>query len=107
LHPLGGHLFSVFPWAHLIFTESALIRWRADFKSDGATRFGEVAGGLNQMTVRRFRKLVEHSGFAVERFEAVPIRRARYLANALTRELVTSIVRCELSPRLARHDVAA
>ncbi|HEX6178008.1 MAG TPA: methyltransferase domain-containing protein, partial [Thermoanaerobaculia bacterium] len=27
-HPYGGHLFSVFPWAHLIFTESALIRWR-------------------------------------------------------------------------------
>jgi len=21
-HPLGGHLFSVFPWAHLIFTEN-------------------------------------------------------------------------------------
>jgi ubiquinone/menaquinone biosynthesis C-methylase UbiE len=20
-HPLGGHLFSVFPWAHLIFSE--------------------------------------------------------------------------------------
>jgi 2-polyprenyl-3-methyl-5-hydroxy-6-metoxy-1,4-benzoquinol methylase len=29
LHPYGGHLFSVFPWAHLIFTERALIRWRA------------------------------------------------------------------------------
>src|SRR5579863_5311500 len=53
LHPMGGHLFSVFPWAHLIFTESALIRWRADFKTDGATRFHEVAGGLNRMTVRR------------------------------------------------------
>jgi hypothetical protein len=38
-HPLGGHLFSVFPWAHLIFTERALIRWRSDFKTDGATRF--------------------------------------------------------------------
>ena len=25
-HPLGGHLFSVFPWAHLIFSEKALIR---------------------------------------------------------------------------------
>ena len=21
-HPLGGHTFSIFPWAHLIFTES-------------------------------------------------------------------------------------
>ena len=44
-HPLGGHLFSVFPWAHLVFSEKALIRWRSTFKTDGATRFGEVAGG--------------------------------------------------------------
>src|SRR5215831_4691373 len=51
LHPLGGHLFSVFPWAHLVFTERALIQWRSDFKSDGATRFAETEGGLNQMTV--------------------------------------------------------
>jgi hypothetical protein len=36
--------------AHLIFKERALIRWRAGFKTDGATRFGEVAAGLNQMT---------------------------------------------------------
>jgi SAM-dependent methyltransferase len=46
-HPRGGHLFSVFPWAHLLFSEKALIRWRSDFKTDGATRFSEVAGGLN------------------------------------------------------------
>src|SRR5262249_39707109 len=38
-HPRGGHTFSVFPWAHLLFTEKSLLRWRADFKSDGATRF--------------------------------------------------------------------
>jgi hypothetical protein len=29
-HPLGGHLFSVFPWAHLVFSEAALIQWRLD-----------------------------------------------------------------------------
>src|SRR4051794_582613 len=29
-HPYGGHLFSVFPWAHLLFAEEALIRWRSD-----------------------------------------------------------------------------
>jgi SAM-dependent methyltransferase len=98
-HPLGGHLFSVFPWAHLVFTEKALIRWRSDFKSDGATRFCEVGGGLNQMTVRRFRKLVDRCDFAVDRFEAVPIRRLRGLSNALTREFLTAMVRCELRPR--------
>lgn len=98
-HPLGGHLFSVFPWAHLFFTESALIRWRSDFKTDGATRFGEVAGGLNQMTVSRFRKLVAQSPLRMAHFEAVPIRKLRSVAMPLTREFTTAIVRCTLEQR--------
>ena len=106
-HPLGGHLFSVFPWAHLIFTEKALLRWRADFKSDGATRFCEVEGGLNQMTVHRFSKLLERSEFEIERFEAVPIKRFRRLSNALTREFLTSVVRCTLVPRATVRKAAA
>src|SRR5829696_100873 len=60
-HPLGGHLFSVFPWAHLLFTEKALIRWRSGFKQDGATRFADVDGGLNRMTIRRFERIVAQS----------------------------------------------
>lgn len=100
LHPLGGHLFSVFPWAHLVFTERALMRWRARFRSDGAVRFGDVEGGLNQMTIHRFKKLVQQSPFSFESFEAVPIRRLRALANPLTRELFTSSIRCRLAPRI-------
>ena len=95
-HPLGGHLFSVFPWAHLIFSEKALIRWRSDLRHDGATRFGEVEGGLNQMTISRFKKIVNQSPFVLESFEAVPIRRLRLLHNRLTQEFTTSIVRCKL-----------
>jgi len=97
-HPLGGHLFSVFPWAHLIFTEDCLIRWRSDFKSDGATGFSTIEGGLNQMTVRRFKKLVSESEFEFRTLETVPIRRTRLLSNALTREFLTSTVRCRLVP---------
>jgi SAM-dependent methyltransferase len=102
-HPYGGHLFSVFPWAHLIFTEPALIRWRSEFKSDGAKHFNEVAGGLNQMTVGRFKELVADSDFDVQEFEAVPIKRLRRLSNPLTQELFTSVVRCKLAPRRAAH----
>lgn len=98
-HPLGGHLFSVFPWAHLVFTERALIRWRADFKDDGATRFGEVAGGLNQMTIRRFVRIVEASSLTFSRLELVPIRAMRAISSPLTREFTTAIVRCELVHR--------
>ncbi len=98
-HPLGGHLFSVFPWAHLVFTERALLRWRSDFKDDGAARFAEVSGGLNQMTIRRFEDLVRHSDFRLAEFEAVPIKKIILVANGLTREFCTAFVRCRLVPR--------
>ena len=58
-HPLGGHLVSVFPWAHLIFSETALMGWRSGIRADGAKRFHEVEGGLNQMTIRRFEQLAQ------------------------------------------------
>ncbi|GEM_PF-858911 len=35
-------------WAQLIFTEKVSIRWRSDFKSDGAAQFHEGESGLNQ-----------------------------------------------------------
>jgi SAM-dependent methyltransferase len=96
MHPLGGHLFAVFPWAHLLFSEAALIRWRSDFRSDGATRFSEVEGGLNQMTIGRFERLVAESPFRLVYMEAVPIRRLEPIANRVTREFTTAIVRCVL-----------
>ena len=95
-HPYGGHLFSVFPWAHLLFTESALIRWRSDIRNDGATRFGGVEGGLNQMTVARFERLVKGSRLHLERLEPVPIRAAARFHTPLTREFTTPNVRCIL-----------
>lgn len=98
-HPLGGHLFSVFPWAHLIFSEQALIRWRSTFKTDGAIRFSEVAGGLNQMTIAKFEQLVANSPLQFAAFELVPIRRLRSFHNQLTREFTTAIVRCRLIKR--------
>jgi SAM-dependent methyltransferase len=98
-HPFGGHLFSVFPWSHLLFTEKAQLRWRSTFKTDGATRFHEVEGGLNQMTLRRFKRLVAQSDFEFEEFEAVPIRKLKWFANPLTREFTTAIVRCKLKLR--------
>lgn len=96
-HPYGGHLFSVFPWAHLVFSEPALIRWRSDIRSDGATRFREVEGGLNQMTIRRFERLVEASPLTLVSLEAVPIRRLERLNTPITREFTTAIVRSVLS----------
>jgi len=95
-HPLGGHLFSIFPWAHVVLKEEALIRWRAQFKTYGATKFGEVEGGLNQMTIRRFEEILQTSPFVIEELELVPIRRMKPLHNRVTREFLTAVVRCKL-----------
>lgn len=100
-HPFGGHLFSVFPWAHLVFSEAALIRWRAGIRSDGATRFSEVEGGLNRMTIARFERIARASPLALTHLETVPIRRLERLHARATREFTTSVVRCELAPRPA------
>jgi SAM-dependent methyltransferase len=102
-HPLGGHLFSVFPWAHLVFSEQALIQWRSGFKADGATRFSEVAGGLNQITIRRFEKIVKESHLQLSEMECVPIRKLRWLHNRFSREFATAVVRCRLAERPQRH----
>lgn len=96
LHPYGGHLFSVFPWAHLIFSENALIRWRSDFKSDGATRFCEVEGGLNQLTIANFERSVEKSPFRFEWIDTVPIKGIFLFKHKILREVGSSLVRCKL-----------
>jgi SAM-dependent methyltransferase len=95
-HPLGGHLFSVFPWSHVLFSEPALCAWRATLRDDGAMRFSEVSGGLNQMTIGRFERIVKESPLRLEHLECVPIRSAAALHNRLTREFTTAIVRAIL-----------
>jgi SAM-dependent methyltransferase len=98
-HPYGGHLFSFFPWSHLLFAEKDLIEWRAQFRDDGATRFSEVEGGLNQMTIASFKRLVSSSRCKIERIDTIPIRGLSILRSNALQEFGSSIVRCELSAR--------
>ena len=104
-HPLGGHLFSVFPWAHVVFSENALLRWRKSFHPEQTARTFEECG-LNKMTVRRFKRIVDRSPFQFENFEARPIRGISWLSNPITREFGTAIVRCTLVKRASASQVA-
>lgn len=98
-HPYGGHVFSPFPWAHLMFPEKALVRRHNEIYGCAVARFKDVAEGLAQLSIGRFLRVVDQSGFALVSFEAVPIRKLRFLANSITREFTTSVVRCKLRPR--------
>ena len=95
LHPLGHH-FPLFPWAHLVFTERSLMEWRARFKKDGARKFNECLGGLNQMTIGKFERLVTQSELVLATCECVPIRKLSPLHSRLTREFTTAVVRSRL-----------
>jgi ubiquinone/menaquinone biosynthesis C-methylase UbiE len=95
-HPLGGHAFSPFPWAHLLLSEAALCQWYSETKNTRVSRFGDVSGGLNQMTVAHFEALAHSSSFETVRITPVPIRKLRRLHSRLTREYTTAVVTCEL-----------
>ena len=96
LHPHGGHLFSVFPWAHLLFTEKALVRWRSDFKSDDVSKISDVEGGLNKITIKKFEQIVTMSPFKFAEIEIVPIKGISFLKLYIVREFGSSLIRCKL-----------
>lgn len=95
-HPRGGHLFSVFPWAHLLLSEKALLHWRNQYFNDGATKFNEVSGGLNQMSISRFKKIVDDSGFITEELRCIPIRGMKLLHFLFGKEFTTAFITARL-----------
>jgi 2-polyprenyl-3-methyl-5-hydroxy-6-metoxy-1,4-benzoquinol methylase len=97
-HPYGGHLFALFPWAHLVFTEHAMLAWRKQTHPQQTARTITECG-LNKMTIRRFEQYVANSPFRFERYEIRPIKRARLLWTPLTRELFTSVIQATLVPK--------
>ena len=105
-HPFGCHMFFLnsLPWMHFIFTEETIMAVRARYRHDGATRFSEVEGGLNQMTVDRFIRLAEGSKFQIEKLRLIPIKGLTWLVlNHSIREYFTSVVQCVLKKPLVEH----
>jgi len=88
--PTGGHIgyMTWLPWAHLIFHESVIMDVRRRFRPDEpAQRFEDVRGGLNRMTLSRFRRIMQQSGLH-ERYFATnvsdnPVVRAMNLVSRI------------------------
>jgi 2-polyprenyl-3-methyl-5-hydroxy-6-metoxy-1,4-benzoquinol methylase len=105
-HPFGCHMFFLnsLPWMHFIFREETIMAVRARYRHDGAMRFGEVEGGLNQMTVERFIRLAEDSKFQIEKLRLIPIKGLTWLVrNHSIREYFTSVVQCVLKKPVVEH----
>ena len=94
MHPLGGHAFSAFPWAHLLLSEKALVTWRNLYYPGRSDSF--LGSGLNKMSIRRFSQLCEQSDLRAERITLIPIKRLRFLHTRLTQEWTTSVVHAVL-----------
>lgn len=62
--PYGSHMhfFVKIPWINLLFDEKTVMNVRSHFRNDGATRYEDVEGGLNKMSVAKFEKLTGESG---------------------------------------------
>lgn len=97
--PTGSHMhfFTRMPWVNLLFPESTVMRVRARYRSDGATRYEEVESGLNRMTVSRFERIVRGCGLIAERREYSCVKNIRALQYLpWLRELFINNVACVL-----------
>jgi SAM-dependent methyltransferase len=94
---MGGTLRRDRPWVHLVVPERVMMRVHSVYHDDPVLveRVADLPGGMNKMTVGRFRRLLrEQPGIRVEQFDVFPLFGARALtALPLTREFFASGVR--------------
>jgi SAM-dependent methyltransferase len=82
--PYGGHLqhMTKLPWMHLVIPEEVVLRERRRYRPDeNPTRYEEITGGLNRMTLDKFTKTMARSGLERQYLEIN--RNDRPLAKAL------------------------
>jgi hypothetical protein len=89
------------PWSNIIFSEKTLMDIRRRFRNDGATRYAEVEGGLNQMTVSRFERIVRSAeGVDITEFRLFAVKGLPLVTRLPgVRELLTASVSCVLRKR--------
>lgn len=93
LHPWGGHMSFMmkYPWTHILFSEQTIMTVRRFYKNDGADKIERVEGGLNKMTIKKFKKCIENSDFELEKLTLIPIKGIRPLIKIpFIREFFTS-----------------
>lgn len=105
-HPYGAHMhfFTWMPWPQVWFSEQTVMNVRSDYRDDGATRYEDVPGGLNRMTVSKFGELVSEAGFRFDFFRVEAIRDLPLVHRIPgVRELFAKNVYAILEPRSPAH----
>jgi SAM-dependent methyltransferase len=90
--PYGSHMhfFCKIPWLQLWCPESVVMKVRAKYVQDGAKRYPECTGGLNKMSLRKFERLLRHSGLNVVRKRYTGVKGFNFLTRIpVLRELFT------------------
>ncbi|HID93743.1 MAG TPA: class I SAM-dependent methyltransferase [bacterium (Candidatus Stahlbacteria)] len=98
-HPYGSHCdyFLNVPWANLLFSERTVMSVRGRFRGDGAKKYSEVDGGLNKMTVRKFKKLIKRSDLKVTSLKIKGVKNLGVLTKIpILNELFSSEISCVL-----------
>jgi SAM-dependent methyltransferase len=93
--PYGSHMqfFCRVPWLNLWFSERTVMRVRAQYRNDGATRYESVESGLNRMSIRKFERIMAQSGLRVARAKYTCVKQFNGLARIPgLRELVINHV---------------
>lgn len=91
--PLGDHMWDFFrfqiPWRGVLFSEQAILRVRREFyrPTDPATRYQDIAGGLNLMRFSEFRRYAHAGGWEfkfLRKNAFLDARPLRALSDAVT-----------------------
>ena len=122
LSPWGAHMrgFTPIPWVHLIFPEHIVLRVRSDvYRPDNrVSRYEDVDGNLNRMTVAAFKRIAADAGFRIRALRINPILDDRWYASLnnilngvpLLRELSSHVLLAVIEKPIAgghEHPVAS
>jgi cyclopropane fatty-acyl-phospholipid synthase-like methyltransferase len=95
----GSHMsfFTKVPWVNLWFSEKTVMRVRSRFRNDGATRYEEVEGGLNRMTLQKFERIINSSGMKPQELKFYTTKGLPLVDKIpLVREFLVGAVACIL-----------
>jgi len=96
-HPHGVHMHFMIrrPWVHAFFSERTILRVRQLYRPNAPMNYQDC--GLNQMTIRKFRRLIARSPLSLRELRLTPIHHVPAWLNGLLPEVTTAHVSAVLT----------